>query len=300
MQATQTPPGTVAKPVIPEDIARFETKRRSIRRSVRAFLDREPQRFDGTRVLDLPAGQGLTSGRLTELGARVDPFDLFPEAFRVQGLECRRADVMEGVPVEAETYDHAFCQEGIEHFSDQFKALRELNRVLKVGGNLYLTTPNYSNLRAKVSYLLCESELSGRRAPLNERDDVWIPEKADGAIYFGHVFLTGVMRLRVQARLAGFELKRVLPTRWRTSALMLFPFLYPPIWWSTRRSCRKASSKHDGDAEARAMYDELHRLGTNRDVLLGSHLFLEFEKIVGTASGTQVPPAGSDVATGSV
>ena len=266
------------EPSISADIAAFEGHARSIKKYVRAFLDAESARFRGTTVLDLPAGQGLTSLRLAEIGAHVRPFDLFPDTFAAQGLVCERADVMAGVPVADGSFDHAFCQEGFEHFSDQFRALCEFNRVLKTGGCLYVTTPNYSNLRAKLSYLLLESERSGRHAPVNERDDVWRPHDADGAAYFGHVFLTGVMRLRTLARVAGFRLRRVLPTRRRASAWCLFPLMYPPIWVAAARSRRRSLRKSGGDPAARELYEELYRLGTSRQVLLGSHLFLEFEK----------------------
>jgi len=269
----------VSTPSIPEEVRRYEESPRSIKHHVARFLREEKARFAGRTVLDLPAGNGLTSLRLLEVGATPLPFDLFPEYFRVEGLECRRADLHEGIPLEDGSVDDAFCQEGLEHFHDQFGALCELNRVLRPGGSLFVTTPNYSSLQSRLSYFLAESERSGSIPPPNELDSVWMRgEGGERAFYFGHVFLIGVQRLRALARLSGFRIGRVLPTRRRGGSLFLLPFCYPLVYASNALSRWKNLRKHPGDEARREVYDEQFRLGTSPRVLLGSHLFLELVK----------------------
>ena len=269
----------MSAPSIPEEVRQYEEKPRSIKFHVARFLRAEGKRFAGRRVLDLPAGNGLTSLRLLEAGARPLPFDLFPEYFQVSGLECTRADLSEGIPLEDASVDDAFCQEGLEHFHDQFGALCEFNRVLRPGGSLFLTTPNYSNLQARLSYLLAESERSGSIPPPNELDSVWMKGgEGEEAFYFGHVFLIGIQRLRVLARLSGFRVARVLPTRVKNGSLLLFPFAWPFILLSNAITRWKNRRKFPGDARRAEVYDELFRLGTSPRVLLHSHLFLELEK----------------------
>ena len=81
---------------------------------------------------------------------------------------------MEGLPVEDAFADYLICQEGIEHFSDQLASFKEFNRVLKKGGGLIVTTPNYSSLRAKMSYFLSESERFNSIIAPNELDSIWM------------------------------------------------------------------------------------------------------------------------------
>jgi SAM-dependent methyltransferase len=156
--------------------------------------------------------------------------DLFPEYFEIEGIECHRANIQEGLPNKSKTADALICQEGIEHFSNQFGALKEFNRVLKQNGILLITTPNYSNIRSKISYLLSESERFNSTMPPNELDNIWMSkQEITNEIYFGHIFLIGIQKLRVLAKLSGFKIKKFHFTRVKSTSLILFPFFYPFI-----------------------------------------------------------------------
>jgi SAM-dependent methyltransferase len=45
------------------------------------------------------------------------------------------------IPVEARSFDYALCTEVFEHLQEPTGALKEINRVLKVGGKLIITAP---------------------------------------------------------------------------------------------------------------------------------------------------------------
>jgi SAM-dependent methyltransferase len=212
---------------------------RSPKFHVKRFLDERCGKLAGTRVVDVPAGTGTTSRILLEHGATVAAFDLFPEYFQLEGVKCVKADVMRGIPMAAGTADMLVCQEGLEHFSDQVAALQEFNRVLKLGGELAVTTPSYSCLSAKLSYMLFEAE-SCRKMPPNERDDVWMASTVDSReVYFGHLFLTGLQRLRTLASVCGFSVREVRWVRLSKASLALLPLLYPLIVASSVwRYCR--------------------------------------------------------------
>ena len=109
------------------------------------------------KVLDCPAGDGRSSYLLKKQGAQVTSTDLFPEFFEPKDIVCHEVDILKGLPFPDNHFDLAICQEGIEHFPDQLMVLREFNRVLKPGGELLITTPNISHLRAKLSYFFVES-----------------------------------------------------------------------------------------------------------------------------------------------
>ena len=139
---------------------------------VRKYLTSIKDELKGKIVLDLPAGNGVTSEVLLELGCKVEAFDLFPEYFLVREIECKRADINESIPVADNYADYIICQEGLEHFNDQVKAFSEFNRVLKPGGKLIVTTPSYSNLKARLSYTLFETEYFHKLMPPNEIDSI--------------------------------------------------------------------------------------------------------------------------------
>lgn len=258
---------------------------------VERLLRSDPERFARKRVVDVPAGSGQMSGVLRSLGARVEAFDLFPEYFCAEGLECKKADLSRAISLESGTADYVLSQEGIEHVPNQVSMFRELNRILKKGGGLIITTPNYSNLRIKLGQLLSESEYAFKRMPPNELDSIWGRGDAslagDGArageadeVYFGHVFPVGIQKLRFLARVSGFRIKKVHHTRVNGSSFALMFLLYPLVlvvnWLAYRRALAK---RKDIPVEDRKeIYGEILRYGIDPRILVDGYLFVEFEK----------------------
>ena len=250
----------------------------SIKYYVKRFILSQSAIFMGKTVVDVPAGQGVTSRILHEAGARVIPMDIFPQYFNVPELTCLPADLSQRLPLDDRAVDHVFCQEGIEHLSDPMHAFREFNRILKPAGRLFLTTPNFSNLRCRLSYLLTESERAGSVMPPNEANAVWFSDQ-DQKVYLGHIYLTGLQKLRVAGVLNGFALRRVHFTRSRRSNLLLFPFLYPFIWAFSTLTYLKHRRKHRRDTARREVYKEVYKWAVHPGVLLDASLFVEWEKI---------------------
>ena len=253
-----------------------------VKRTIRALGD-----LTGKVVIDLPAGAGVMTRVLREQGAAVEAWDLFPELFDVEGMTCRKADLSKSLPFPDEYADLVLCQEAVEHVSDQLGMLRELSRILKTGGRLLLTTPNLSNLRARLSHFLLESELY-KRLPPNELDAVWLSTGAADETYFGHLFLVGAQRLRVLSRIAGFRIERIHPVKWSGGSLALGVF-YPWIAFTSWRAYRHSMRKIDADeARKRAVLDEIRRLNLHPTVLFGKKLFLELVKEKSPAAMAEV------------
>jgi SAM-dependent methyltransferase len=259
----------------------YEDNPGSIKYYVKKFLLANKGRFKNKLVVDFPAGNGITSRILREIGAVPIPLDLFPEYFEIEGINCTRANIKEGLPLEKNSADALICQEGIEHFSDQYEALKEFNRVLKIRGTLLITTPNYSNIRARLSYLLSESERFNSTMPPNELDSIWMSkQEITNEFYFGHIFLIGIQKLRVLARLSGFKIKKVHFTKTKSTSVILLPFLYPFIFLSNYISYSKNLRKNqDYDNKTKkAVYGEIFKLAIHPKILVGGHLMIEFEK----------------------
>jgi len=254
---------------------------RSIKYYVKRYLLEHQQEFKGKTVIDVPAGNGVTSLLLKELGAIPLPFDLFTEYFTMEGLACQKADVLEGLPLDGKSADFLICQEGIEHFQDQFAVFKEFNRLLKMNGQLLITTPNYSNVRARMSYLLSETERFNSMMPPNEIDTVWMNNIQDSnQIYFGHLFLIGIQKMRALAKLSGFRIKHIEKTRKTSASTFLLVFWYPWILLSSYMAYRKNIRKHKGvdPAFQKSVYREIYKLNINFRILVDSHLFVVFEK----------------------
>jgi SAM-dependent methyltransferase len=258
----------------------------SIKYYVKRYILRHPEQFAGKVIVDAPAGSGSTTQTLREIGAAVYAYDLFPEYFKVEGLTCERFNMAEGLPIADECVDVLFCQEGIEHFSDQYRALQEFNRVLKPGASLFLTTPNYSNLQSRLSYFLFETEYHLKTMPPNEVDSIWMKDESrTSEIYLGHLFLLGIQKLRLLATLAGFRIRQLIFTSASVTSCCLLPLAFPLLvvtnWWTYLNQVRR--DRHIPTKQHQLVYREQMRLNTDVRLLIGKHLFIEFEKIADPA-----------------
>ncbi len=123
-------------------------------RLVKARLD-PAQDLRGRRVLEIACGRGGFACWLASRPERphaVVAADFSPTAVGKardhaagMGLTTLRWEVgdIQTIPHPDASFDTVFCCETIEHVPDPDAALRELARVLKTGGKLYLTCPNY-------------------------------------------------------------------------------------------------------------------------------------------------------------
>lgn len=114
--------------------------------AVRRWLDALPAE---TRVLDAGCGEGVL-------------VDEYASRLRIEGIDpnyssarVRTASLTE-LPFDGGTFDRALCLDVLEHltFDEQPRALGELHRVLKSGGELLVSVPNLAHLQSRVHFLL--------------------------------------------------------------------------------------------------------------------------------------------------
>lgn len=106
------------------------------------------------RLLDVPTGTGILASRLQQMGFEVSCCDINPSYFSVPDLKVDVGDLNASLPYASDSFDYIVCVEGIEHTENPFNAIREFSRLLKIGGKLYLSLPNYLNIERRLRFLI--------------------------------------------------------------------------------------------------------------------------------------------------
>ncbi|MBW2566568.1 MAG: class I SAM-dependent methyltransferase [Deltaproteobacteria bacterium] len=107
------------------------------------------------RILDVGAGHGRLAQKLALCEAKVTALDFKPSNAPVGKVKCVCHDLNQAtLPFETASFDILVSTEVLEHLKAPFCILTEMVRVLKPGGMLVLTMPNYWNIKYRVKYLL--------------------------------------------------------------------------------------------------------------------------------------------------
>jgi SAM-dependent methyltransferase len=113
---------------------------------VRRYLSELPA---STRVLDAGCGEGVLVGE-------------FRGRLAIEGLDPHyssplvRQGSLLALPYPDAAFDRGLCLDVLEHLSwdDQPRALAELHRTIRPGGELLVTVPNLAHLQSRVHFLL--------------------------------------------------------------------------------------------------------------------------------------------------
>lgn len=107
-------------------------------------------------VLDVPSGYGAFAAELRSRGwSEIHCLDLIAaERFLCKDAAYRRHDLAEPLPFPDGYFDCVFGIEGIEHLQNPWLYVKELCRVLKPGGRVFITTPNTFSVDARLKYLV--------------------------------------------------------------------------------------------------------------------------------------------------
>jgi SAM-dependent methyltransferase len=115
-------------------------------RVVTTYLESLPP---DTRVLDAGCGEGVL-------------VEAFRRRLAIQGIDPPySSDIVQcgsllDLPYAAAAFERALCLDVLEHlpYPDQSRALAELHRVIRSGGELLVTVPNLAHLQSRVHFLL--------------------------------------------------------------------------------------------------------------------------------------------------
>ena len=105
----------------------------------------------GRSVLDVGCGRGFLGETVEKAGGTYTGADLVASrtGFRLTLAEATR------LPFPDDAFDGVFCVDAFEHIEDGVAAAVEFRRVLRPGGFVFLSVPNYSNVAGVVKWA-CE------------------------------------------------------------------------------------------------------------------------------------------------
>ena len=228
-----------------------------------------------SRVLNLPAGNGELTRKLATAGVQVTGADLFPELSAWRPEEVVKTDMNEPLPFGDDSFDILVCQEGIEHLEDVACFLRECRRVLRDGGTLLVTTPNFMDLSSRLSFFLTGMKSFHGDLP-NEEATLWGHE--NGRYYHGHAFTVTFFQIRYLMRINQFaeieiwNLKSSRTSRWLSWVMR--PVVGPLLRRSLRRRHRQERRKNR-PAASKSLIEELERLALSRELLCAKRICVQ-------------------------
>ncbi len=113
------------------------------------------------RVIDISAGVGIVAKRIKEMyGCSVIANDISAESLkslRLLNLDTTSFDLDDPnifFPFEDESFDAVITLATLEHIIHIDHHMNEINRILKKGGDLFISTPNYTGIHFVMPFVL--------------------------------------------------------------------------------------------------------------------------------------------------
>lgn len=213
-------------------------------------------------VVDVPAGGGAFIQRLKDNDFNsILAFDI-ENILEIEHDQFVQGDMTKPFPMEDGSCDVVVCIDGIEHISRQFDFISEVNRVLKVGGEVVISTPNISSLRSRWKWFWtghhhkCSS-------PLDENN----PNPLH------HIGMISFPEMRYLLHTHGFKISEVTTNRIKGISWIYGLFL-PLVLLATKRIYSKAG-KREGTREINR---EIIKTMFSKEILFGETLIVKAVK----------------------
>jgi len=222
------------------------------------------KRLTTGKVLDIPSGPGYLMRDLQALGFEGISAEIDEDLHCFNDVEYRKVDMTGRFPFDDNSFDYVVSIEGIEHIENYFAFLREIGRILKPGGQLFLTTPNMLSLESRMEFFFSGfHSLAGKPIPLDTEN-----------IYFEHINPVALNQLYFALSRVGFNVTDVLTQKFRKGSVLLYYIFYPFIQYGLFKAC----FLREKDANRKKQNRELYRLLKSKNNLLGSHTIVVAQK----------------------
>jgi 2-polyprenyl-3-methyl-5-hydroxy-6-metoxy-1,4-benzoquinol methylase len=171
------------------------------------------------KLLDIPTGFGSPAKQLSEAGFDVSCCDIDTSQFMLKELTVSVGDLNAAIPYADHEFDYVCFLEAIEHTENPYNAVREIARVLKPGGTLIMSTPNYLNIERRLKFLM--TGFFTKPVPQE-----MFRERFHGQTYAMHLSPIGYTLVRFMLEYAGFRITRMTYDKKKPKQL----FLKPLVW----------------------------------------------------------------------
>lgn len=169
-------------------------------------------------LLDMPAGSGALSYRLSKEGFDVTACDIEPGHFLNKEIPILKGDLAHRFPFDDGRFDFACFVEGPEHSENPFHSFREFARVLKVGGRLVVTQPNYNNIERRFRQFFL-----GAPAKAVTQERFQCQFNSNSAML--HISPLVWTQLRFFLEASGFEIERIATDKFKRKQMLAFPLV---------------------------------------------------------------------------
>lgn len=216
------------------------------------------RRLPGKKVFDSPAGQGAMTQELLLLGKTVTAGDIDVEQFKLdrtqKNLTLLKLDLTApSLSVASNDFDVAICVEGIEHLENQWALVRNLNRLLKPGGFLLLSTPNIINFKSRFRFFW-EAQYEFFKRPLVHGKSI------AHDLHVGHIAPVSYFQLQYILERSGFSINELHANIYSSKnplSMLLRPFLKLSYRYKNSRNKKRNRGDHQGLYDT-IMSDELY------------------------------------------
>lgn len=196
------------------------------------------------RILDIPTGFGALAKKLSEMTFNVSCCDADTNQFLAQPLKVDQGDLNGKIPYGDNEFDYVCFLEAIEHTENPYNAVREIARVLKPGGTLIMSTPNYLNIERRLKFLVTGFFTK----PVSQ--DIF-KERFHGQTYAMHLSPIGYTLIRFMLEQAGFHITEMTYDKKKPKQLLLKPLVWLirlyTLSWSKKKRKQYWLSETSGD-----------------------------------------------------
>lgn len=176
-----------------------------------------------SKIVDIPCGAGAFVLRLKDNGFNnIVAIDI-DNNLEIDHDEFLIGDMVKDIPLEENSINVLICIDGIEHISQQFHFVKEVNRILKAGGEFIFSTPNISSLRSRWRWFMTGHH-NKCKTPLDENN----PSPLH------HIGMISFPEIRYLLHTNGFQIEkvtenRIKPISWLYVIFVPFSFLFTSL-----------------------------------------------------------------------
>ena len=216
------------------------------------------------KVLDLGCASGDYSIRLKEMGYEVVAADAYGDFEYKNEIKFKTCDITKKIPFSNETFDYVLFTEVVEHLRNPYFVMKEINRVLRKGGKIILSTPNVLNIKSRIRFLAEGAYEYYRESPLDQIENL----KAN--LYQLHILPLRYHEMEFLLYDCRFKIDKIFTSIYENLYLsFIVPLIKFQLFSKNNKSLRKGGLD----------YSRINKILLSKEILFGRHLIIKASKM---------------------